>query len=111
MHGKCVVHPVNGRKIPIICDAELVDMSFGTGAVKVSRRWALAGLVCPGYTSVTTLPGGRVLCPFWPALLHSMLGRPAMCPLFLLCLFAECFTTCSAICMLPLAAGDPRPRP
>lgn len=32
LHGKHVVHPVNGRRIPIICDAELVDMSFGTGA-------------------------------------------------------------------------------
>ena len=30
-----MIHPVNGRRIPIICDAELVDMSFGTGAVKV----------------------------------------------------------------------------
>ncbi len=35
MHGKFVLHPVSGRRIPIICDAELVDMSFGTGAVKV----------------------------------------------------------------------------
>lgn len=35
LHGKFVVHPVNDRRIPIICDAELVDMSFGTGAVKV----------------------------------------------------------------------------
>jgi hypothetical protein len=26
-----LVHPVNGRRIPIIQDAELVDMSFGTG--------------------------------------------------------------------------------
>lgn len=39
MHGKNVVHPVSGRKIPIICDAELVDMSFGTGAVKVGIVW------------------------------------------------------------------------
>lgn len=31
LHGKHVLHPVNGRRIPIICDAELVDMSFGTG--------------------------------------------------------------------------------
>jgi valyl-tRNA synthetase len=37
MHGKYVVHPVSGRRIPIICDAELVDMSFGTGAVKVGN--------------------------------------------------------------------------
>jgi valyl-tRNA synthetase len=36
LHGKFVVHPVDGRKIPIICDAELVDMSFGTGAVKIT---------------------------------------------------------------------------
>ncbi|GIL56694.1 hypothetical protein Vafri_11999 [Volvox africanus] len=36
MHGKFVIHPVSGRRIPIICDAELVDMSFGTGAVKVT---------------------------------------------------------------------------
>jgi valyl-tRNA synthetase len=35
MHGKFVVHPVDGRRIPLICDAELVDMSFGTGTVKV----------------------------------------------------------------------------
>ena len=26
------MHPVNGRRIPIIADAELVDMAFGTGA-------------------------------------------------------------------------------
>lgn len=36
IHGKFVVHPVDGRKIPIITDAELVDMSFGTGAVKIT---------------------------------------------------------------------------
>eukprot|EP00970_Alexandrium_tamarense_P018589 scaffold13354_cov181-Alexandrium_tamarense.AAC.2 len=36
LHGKCVVHPFNGRKIPIVCDKELVDMSFGTGAVKIT---------------------------------------------------------------------------
>lgn len=36
LHGKFAVHPVSGRRIPIICDAELVDMSFGTGAVKVT---------------------------------------------------------------------------
>jgi valyl-tRNA synthetase len=31
-----VVHPFNGRRLPIIQDAELVDMSFGTGAVKIT---------------------------------------------------------------------------
>ena len=36
LHGKFVKHPFVDRKIPIITDAELVDMSFGTGAVKVT---------------------------------------------------------------------------
>lgn len=35
LHGKFAIHPFNGRKIPIICDAILVDPKFGTGAVKV----------------------------------------------------------------------------
>lgn len=38
LHGKYAIHPFNGRRIPIVCDAELVDMSFGTGAVKVRPR-------------------------------------------------------------------------
>ena len=36
LHGKMLVHPFVDRKIPIITDAVLVDMSFGTGAVKVT---------------------------------------------------------------------------
>eukprot|EP01102_Stenamoeba_stenopodia_P012148 TRINITY_DN379_c0_g1_i2.p1 TRINITY_DN379_c0_g1~~TRINITY_DN379_c0_g1_i2.p1 ORF type:complete len:1044 (-),score=309.33 TRINITY_DN379_c0_g1_i2:162-3293(-) len=36
LHGKHVVHPFCNRNIPIITDDELVDMSFGTGAVKVT---------------------------------------------------------------------------
>jgi valyl-tRNA synthetase len=36
LHGQHEVHPLDGRKIPIITDAELVDMSFGTGAVKIT---------------------------------------------------------------------------
>ena len=36
LHGKHVVHPFNGRRIPIVCDGELVDMEFGTGAVKIT---------------------------------------------------------------------------
>ncbi|KAL7575005.1 hypothetical protein ACA910_010822 [Epithemia clementina (nom. ined.)] len=36
LHGKYVIHPFNSRRIPIITDAELVDMSFGTGAVKIT---------------------------------------------------------------------------
>jgi valyl-tRNA synthetase len=36
LHGKFVIHPFNNRRIPIILDAELVDMEFGTGAVKIT---------------------------------------------------------------------------
>jgi valyl-tRNA synthetase len=36
LHGKHLIHPFNGRRIPIVCDKELVDMSFGTGAVKIT---------------------------------------------------------------------------
>lgn len=36
LHGKYLIHPFNGRRIPIICDSILVDMNFGTGAVKVT---------------------------------------------------------------------------
>ena len=36
LHGKFAIHPVNGRRIPIITDAELVDPEFGTGAVKIT---------------------------------------------------------------------------
>ena len=35
MHGRYLVHPFVDRKIPVICDSTLVDMNFGTGAVKV----------------------------------------------------------------------------
>ncbi|KAI8051238.1 hypothetical protein BDF22DRAFT_692694 [Syncephalis plumigaleata] len=37
LHGKYVIHPfVDNRRIPIITDAVAVDMSFGTGAVKIT---------------------------------------------------------------------------
>ena len=36
LHGKFVVHPLDGRRVPIITDSELVDMAFGTGAVKIT---------------------------------------------------------------------------
>lgn len=36
LHGKHVIHPFNNRRIPIITDGQLVDMSFGTGAVKIT---------------------------------------------------------------------------
>ncbi|CAG8456642.1 4784_t:CDS:10 [Acaulospora morrowiae] len=35
LHGKYVIHPFNGRRIPIILD-DMVDMGFGTGAVKIT---------------------------------------------------------------------------
>jgi valyl-tRNA synthetase len=36
LHGKFVKHPFVDRRVPIITDAELVDMKFGTGVVKVT---------------------------------------------------------------------------
>ncbi|KAJ6513801.1 tRNA synthetases class I-domain-containing protein [Mycena vitilis] len=36
LHGKFVVHPFNGRRIPILMDDVAVDMEFGTGAVKIT---------------------------------------------------------------------------
>ncbi len=36
LHGKKLRHPFLSREIPVIADALLVDMAFGTGAVKVT---------------------------------------------------------------------------
>jgi hypothetical protein len=36
LHEKFVIHPFHQRRVPIICDATLVDMTFGTGAVKIT---------------------------------------------------------------------------
>ncbi|MBM4361623.1 MAG: valine--tRNA ligase [Deltaproteobacteria bacterium] len=36
LHGKKLRHPFVDREIPVVTDAILVDMSFGTGAVKVT---------------------------------------------------------------------------
>ncbi|GME83736.1 unnamed protein product [Ambrosiozyma monospora] len=36
LHGKFLKHPFLDRNIPIITDAEAVDMEFGTGAVKIT---------------------------------------------------------------------------
>ncbi|HKP55200.1 MAG TPA: valine--tRNA ligase [Polyangiales bacterium] len=36
LHGKFALHPFVSRKVKIITDAELVDMKFGSGAVKVT---------------------------------------------------------------------------
>ncbi|KAF0982565.1 hypothetical protein FDP41_011495 [Naegleria fowleri] len=35
-HGKTLVHPFLDRKLKVITDATLVDMNFGTGAVKIT---------------------------------------------------------------------------
>lgn len=56
LHGTFVVHPVNGRRIPIICDAELVDMSFGTGAVKVRAAGTHTHTHMAGHGGMHTLP-------------------------------------------------------
>ena len=36
LHGKFAKHPFLDRKIPIITDDIIVDMEFGTGAVKIT---------------------------------------------------------------------------
>ena len=36
LHGAQLVHPFCDRLIPVITDGELVDMAFGTGAVKIT---------------------------------------------------------------------------
>lgn len=50
LHGASVQHPLTGHHLPIILDTELVDLSIGTAAVKIT----------PGkrsiYLSFATLP-------------------------------------------------------
>ncbi|KAL5720153.1 valine--tRNA ligase [Ranunculus cassubicifolius] len=36
LHGKFAIHPFNGRRLKIICDAIFVNKDFGTGAVKIT---------------------------------------------------------------------------
>ncbi|KAF9963240.1 hypothetical protein BGZ65_004990 [Modicella reniformis] len=36
LHGRHVVNSISGKRLPIICDSDLVDMTFGTGVVKVT---------------------------------------------------------------------------
>ena len=36
LHGKFAVHPFVDRRIPIVTDDIAVDMTFGTGAVKIT---------------------------------------------------------------------------
>ncbi|KAK3588285.1 hypothetical protein CHS0354_009300 [Potamilus streckersoni] len=35
LHGKMLLHPFEGRELPVICDTA-VDMTFGSGAVKIT---------------------------------------------------------------------------
>jgi valyl-tRNA synthetase len=36
-HSRLLEHPfIPGRQLRVVCDAELVDMAFGTGAVKIT---------------------------------------------------------------------------
>lgn len=36
LHGKFAVHPFVDRRLPIVTDSIVVDMEFGTGAVKIT---------------------------------------------------------------------------
>ena len=36
LHGRHVVHPFSGKRLPIVLDRELVDVQLGTGAVKLT---------------------------------------------------------------------------
>jgi valyl-tRNA synthetase len=46
LHGKMLVHPFSDRLIPVITDADLVDMAFGTGAVKVTPAHDPNDFIC-----------------------------------------------------------------
>ena len=67
LHGKFVIHPFDGRRIPIILDAELVDMEFGTGAVKITPAHDPNDFACGrrhGLAEITIFAdNGSVNCP------------------------------------------------
>ncbi|RIA84259.1 tRNA synthetases class I-domain-containing protein [Glomus cerebriforme] len=46
LHGKYVIHPLLNKRIPIVCDPELVDMEFGTGVVKVTPGHDMNDYAC-----------------------------------------------------------------
>ena len=46
LHGRHVVHAISGARLPVICDALLVDPSFGTGVVKVTPAHDANDLEC-----------------------------------------------------------------
>ncbi|CAG8599023.1 2674_t:CDS:10 [Cetraspora pellucida] len=46
LHGKKVIHPLLNKWMPIVCDAELVDMQFATGVVKVTPGHDINDYAC-----------------------------------------------------------------
>lgn len=47
LHGKFAKHPfIPSRKVPIVTDAIVVDMAFGTGAVKITPAHDPADYAC-----------------------------------------------------------------
>ena len=65
LHGGAVVNPATGRHIPVVLDAELVDMSVETGVVKITPAHDASDHAAGrrhGLPSITVLDaGGRVL--------------------------------------------------
>ncbi|OMJ16994.1 putative valine-tRNA ligase, cytoplasmic [Smittium culicis] len=65
-HGKFCIHPVSNELIPIILDEILVDMSFGTGAVKVTPSHDINDYYCGKRNGVNFVsifsPEGKVTC-------------------------------------------------
>ena len=77
LHGKFVVHPFNGRRLPIICDGILVDPNFGTGCVKVhARSYIFRCFVCASISWFTCVKVAlfffcRSLQPMTPMIVRS----------------------------------------
>jgi valyl-tRNA synthetase len=62
-HGRHVIQPLTSRRLPIVCDATLVDPTKGTGVVKV----CLPHLTSPHLTSPHPFPTHRFLVQVTPA--------------------------------------------
>ena len=59
LHGKFAVHPfIEGRKVPIVCDSEAVDMTFGTVGL-ISFSYLLKVVLCTLSISLVT----GIACP------------------------------------------------
>lgn len=46
LHSAFVIHPLTGARLPVVVDAELVDMQLGTGVVKVTPAHDVADHAC-----------------------------------------------------------------